>query len=244
MATGLLYLADTYRTSAPATILATGEDERGWFVQTDQTIFYPQGGGQPADRGVFKTGTTEIPISFTGFRDGIVYHYTPHDLSQLELNGQSVEQEIDLRHRLTNSRTHTAGHLLAHILETMDESLVPAKGHHFPDGSYVELANPAEKPVSEWLDDLNTRLAASIAADLPVTATLTDYDTVAKVRPSLAPFTPRDKPSRIVQIGEYLALPCGGTHVASLKELGILFVTKAKTKQGATKVSYQVEATP
>ena len=75
--TDLLYLSDTYRATGTATILAIGEDERGWWLQTDRTIFYPQGGGQPADRGVFMVAGKAIPISFTGFREGIVYHYTP-----------------------------------------------------------------------------------------------------------------------------------------------------------------------
>jgi alanyl-tRNA synthetase len=238
MNTTLIYLADTYRDTATATILATGADERGWYVQTDQTVFYPQGGGQPADRGVFRVNDAEIPITFTGFRDGIVYHYTPADPGAL--NGQTAEQAIDLPQRLANSRLHAAGHLIAHVLETLDAALVPSKGHHFPDGAYIELANPAELPVADWLARVNIELALAIAANLPITATLVDYDTVARVRPSLAPFTPKDKPSRIVQIGEYRPLPCGGTHPASLATLGAVRVTKAKTKQGTTKVSYEI----
>jgi alanyl-tRNA synthetase len=240
MNTTLLYLADTYRDTATATILATGADERGWYVQTNQTVFYPQGGGQPADRGVFRVNGTEISITFTGFRDGIVYHYTSFDLGPHQLVGQTAEQAIDLPQRLANSRLHAAGHLIAHVLETLDPALVPSKGHHFSDGAYIELANPAELPVADWLARVNMELALAIAANLPITATLVDYDTVARVRPSLAPFTPKDKPSRIVQIGDYRPLPCGGTHPASLAALGAVRVTKAKTKQGTTKVSYEI----
>ena len=238
----LLYLTDTYRDTAPATILATGQDERGWYLTTDQTIFYPQGGGQPADRGVFRVGETEIPISFTGFREGIVYHYTPLDPGKLA--GETAEQKIDLPRRLANGRLHAAGHLIAHVLEALDDTLVPSKGHHFPDGAYIELANPAEKPVADWLAEINTHLALAIAANLPITATLVDYATVAALRPTLAPFTPQDKPARIVQIGNYRPLPCGGTHPATLAELGAVRVTKAKTKQGVTKVSYEISESP
>jgi Ser-tRNA(Ala) deacylase AlaX len=237
--TNLLYLADTYRDTAPATILATGQDERGWYLTADRTVFYPQGGGQPADCGVFRVGEVEIEISFTGFRDGVVYHYTPLDLGEHQVAGQPAELTIDLPRRLANSRLHTAGHLIAHVLETLDATLVPSKGHHFPDGAYIELANPGEQPVAEWLERVNTELAKAIAANLPINATLVDYTTVAALRPSLAPFTPKDKPSRLVQIGDYHPLPCGGTHVASLAELGAVRVTKAKTKGGVTKVSYE-----
>jgi alanyl-tRNA synthetase len=57
MPTELLYLADTYQGEDTATVLATGTDERGAYLQTDRTIFYPQGGGQAAD-----TGTITIDV--------------------------------------------------------------------------------------------------------------------------------------------------------------------------------------
>ena len=60
MSTRRLYFESTYLFESPATILEQAEDEKGSYVVLDQTIFYPQGGGQPSDRGIIKHGVQSL----------------------------------------------------------------------------------------------------------------------------------------------------------------------------------------
>ena len=59
--TKLLYLEDTYCFEGEGKFLGWGEDQKGKFLVFDQTIFYPQGGGQPSDTGTIKFSNFENP---------------------------------------------------------------------------------------------------------------------------------------------------------------------------------------
>ena len=46
-----LYYLDAYATKFTAKVLECTEDKKNWKVVLDRTLFYPEGGGQPADMG-------------------------------------------------------------------------------------------------------------------------------------------------------------------------------------------------
>lgn len=60
--TQLSYFEDTYKFEDTAVIKANGKDENGDFLILNQTIFYPQGGGQPSDRGTIAVDGVVVPI--------------------------------------------------------------------------------------------------------------------------------------------------------------------------------------
>lgn len=62
MATHLIYFEDTYKFIDQAIIKECNKDENGFFLILNQTIFYPQGGGQPSDQGRMEIGNLILPI--------------------------------------------------------------------------------------------------------------------------------------------------------------------------------------
>src|SRR6266576_3728188 len=62
MQTALTYFDDSYQFSNLAKILFCGADENGSYLTVDQTIFYPQGGGQPFDIGTIDVSGQTFPI--------------------------------------------------------------------------------------------------------------------------------------------------------------------------------------
>ena len=238
--TKLNYLDDTYLFKSTATIIGTGEGPKGNYVVTNQTIFYPQGGGQPSDTGFFVIEGKKYLISFVGFQDGKVLHYGDFPDQSDVLVGKNIEQEVDSDRRICNAKLHTAGHLIAGIIDASDNGLRATKGYHFQDGSYVEFEGGMPANPEETLDGLNNRISDAINNKLKITVEEVSYDKLVARCPNIPSYLPKDKPLRIVTIDGYEPLPCGGTHVRGLDSLNKLQATKLRSKKGNVKISYSL----
>ena len=86
-----LYYEDVYLGMFEARVLECRECEKGYAVVLDQTAFYPEGGGQPADSGSLE----EVPVKDVQEKDGEILHYTEEPFTA----GQIVHGRIDWKHR-------------------------------------------------------------------------------------------------------------------------------------------------
>jgi Ser-tRNA(Ala) deacylase AlaX len=239
--THLKYLDDTYAIADNGIVLRTGRDDRGAYIVLDQTIFYPQGGGQPTDTGFIQSGETVMNVSFVGFSDGEVLHYITEEPPHFDaLVGQSCELHVDKLRRLHHAKLHTAGHVIAGIIDARRGSMRAVKGFHFDDGPYVEFEGKQEGEAESFLATLQTQIDALINENPAVTAALLTYDELKQRCWNIPSNMPEDKPLRTVTIGQLDASPCGGTHIASLAEIETIFLLKIKSKKGNTKISYRV----
>lgn len=239
MSTEPKYLDDTYCFQSEATITDIAQIGNSAEVYFNETIFYPQGGGQPSDTGFIQIDSEKYDVTSVEYRDGNIVHHVIGLAVDDGLVGKKVTQTVDDQRRITNAKAHTAGHLITHILETMNPEFLPAKGHHFPSGSYVELLDEKRQGNSELLEEVKSKLQSSIDAGLNITASPSSFEEIEKVRPFLARYVPKDKPTRMLTIGEFIAVPCGGTHVHNTSELNGLVITRIKRKKDRLKVNYE-----
>lgn len=239
--TRFLYLKDTYHQHAEALILEISVDKKGAFLVLDQTVFYPQGGGQETDIGTIRANDCEYMIYHVGFHEGKALHYTKDPLDGLE-PGMSVFLSLDLDRRIQNARLHTAGHLLDACVNTMNPLLVAKGGNHFSKGAYIEFENEIEMLgicPDIFLTELNARLNDNIQKALPIAITEEPADFLRTLRlPQDFKFTRESY--RLIQIGHFQPVPCGGTHLRNLSELSSVFATKTLSKKGTTRISYKV----
>lgn len=239
--TDLRFLNDTYLDTHTGVVQRVGQDDRGAYIVLNQTIFYPQGGGQPSDLGSIQFDRLGVNISFVGFSDGQVLHYISEERPNFdELVGTTCVLRLDQARRLRHARLHTAGHLIAGIIDGQRGTMRATKGFHFEEGPYVEFEGEPEDEANLFLSTLQSKIDLSIAEDLQVTASLVTYDELKQCCWSVPPNLPQDKPLRTITIQQLEPVPCGGTHVSSLAELGTVSVLKMKKKKGATKISYRV----
>lgn len=243
MDTNLKYLYDTYADTDEALVLRVGRDDRGSYLVLNQTIFYPQGGGQPADAGCIQLDQTLLSIAFVGFQDGEVLHYLTEEPPGFEaMVGRLCELRVDLARRLGHAKLHTAGHLIAGIVEGQipDASMRAVKGFHFSEGAYVEFEGKPEGDVDTLLADVQARIDSLIHQNPRITSSLMTYEELKQQCSNIPSQLPQDKPLRIVTIESLDSVPCGGTHISTLAELGALRVLKIRSKKGHTKVSYEI----
>ncbi|MFB6257979.1 MAG: alanyl-tRNA editing protein [Flavobacteriales bacterium] len=236
--TGLDYLDDPYLLEGRATVKEFQDHEKGKALILDRTIFHPQGGGQPADRGWIEgdKGTLEVQDVRMN-EDGEVLHFISTDDKGFQ-EGETVILKLDADGRKFHARLHTAGHLLDHaVQEAGIEGLEPGKGFHFPDGPYVEYEGNLED-AKEWASTVERIANELVDEDLPVEA----YELSPEEAAERGVSAPEGKPARVVRIGEFPPIGCGGTHVKRTSEIGRIRVRKMKSKKGKTKVGYEVEA--
>ncbi|WP_318567785.1 alanine--tRNA ligase [Salinigranum marinum] len=107
-ATEKLYYEDQERTEFEAVVLDVFERESGYDVVLDQTMFYPEGGGQPADHGTLSTEDVTVEVEDVQVRDGVVLHRTDDDPGK----GEFVRGQLDVDRRRRLMRHHTATHVI------------------------------------------------------------------------------------------------------------------------------------
>lgn len=113
---------------------------------TEETIFYPQGGGQPTDVGTITSLTTKTLFNVLIVRNApgkrTLHFGTFASPDSTFASGEEVKQEIDAQKRLLYSRIHTAGHILGLAVGKLPElipDVVDTKAQHYPDAAYVEF---------------------------------------------------------------------------------------------------------
>ncbi len=109
-ATDLLFYENPVQTEFKAHIIGIYENN----VILDQTLFYPEGGGQPSDVGYFKIRGEKINILHTEkIEDTVLHRVNEEDIKKVHpFRGQIIEGCIDLTRRKALTRNHTATHLI------------------------------------------------------------------------------------------------------------------------------------
>ncbi len=217
----LAFHRDSYLSHLPATVVSV----EGNWVRFDDTIFYPTGGGQPADFGEIKTpgGLTLAVTDVRKGDDGVLHELA--DASGLDA-GDVVALSIDWvrRHRLM--RMHTALHLLGSLVP------VPVTGGQVGvDRSRLDF-NLGDLKLDK--EDLTTRMNALVQAGHPLEfGTITEME--LEVNPGLVRTMSVSPPRgvgdvRTVRVVGVDYQPCGGTHVRNTSEIGMVTVAKIENK--------------
>ncbi len=237
--THLVYLEDFSILENQAKAIEVTQEDGRLAVILDNTIFYPQGGGQPYDQGTIESSSGKFAVEDVRFFGGIVKHYGRFDSGNFE-QGDTVICKVNLERRVLHSRLHTAGHIVDWAVLQLQLPWVPGKGYHFPDGPYVEYEGSIEGVDKEKLKtDVEAFCARFIAENRPCKLVFMDKEKMHEVCHHVPDFLPEGKPARVVMFGDF-GVPCGGTHVKSLGEVGQVTIRKIKSNGTSIRVGYDV----
>lgn len=242
--TTLLYLEDFNLLHCDAVVQEVMEENGKSIIILDQTVFYPQGGGQPYDQGtiVMRNGgmlNAEFNVEEVRFVDGGVKHIGSLKNGSFNV-GDAVECHMDEVRRTLNSRLHSAGHVVDMAVTSLHLPWVPGKGYHFPDGPYVEYAGSLDGMDKEKLKaDIEAACNAFVKEARSTTLVFMPKEHMHTVCHFVPDYIPEGKPARVVMYGDF-GVPCGGTHVSNLSEIKSMTIRKVKQNGDAIRVAYDL----
>ena len=215
------YLQDTFLQSLTTKVKSVEEDSFGVKVQLKDTIFHPKGGGQQSDKGTIN-GISVISV-IKNPEDGSINHYIdPSKQSELA-TGQEASLIIDAQTRLQNAALHSAGHVLAAVVEKIYPQLKAFQAHHYPKEAKVQFKVTSTTPpldTNEMKKQLEKAMKDYIATNL-VISTLFD-----------------EKMGRRVQIGDSEPVGCGGTHLINANQLDSFSIRNIRIRKGICAIGY------
>jgi len=222
------YERDPYLTKLDTEVTDCGFDPTGrpWAIAAD-TLLYPEGGGQPSDRGTL-AGAAVLDVQRNHRR--IV-----HTLAAPVGCGPAT-MTLDWTRRFDHMQQHTAQHLLTATAHGRFGWATTAF-HLGPELSDVELDAPRLGP--DELAALEDAVAAEVRAARPVTARWVTAEAYAEL-----PVRSRGLPEghagdiRLVEIVGVDLNTCGGTHVRSTAELGMVSLVSTERLRGGTRVFF------
>jgi len=215
------------------------QDDRA-VVYLDRTVFYPQGGGQPYDTGSITSESATFAVEAVRFVDGVVQHIG-HFESGRFMPVEDVQCAVNRERRDLNTRLHSAGHVLDMAVNQLGYDWAPGKGFHFPQGAYVEYSGDlGVETKEEVMAKLDKQIAAILEADAKTEIKFVDITEMADLCRHVPDYLPKNKPSRVVLYGDF-GVPCGGTHVSRLKDIGHETIRKIKAGSGCIRISYEIQ---
>jgi misacylated tRNA(Ala) deacylase len=223
---------DAYARSVEARVLSIDPGDPS-LVVLDRTVFYPGGGGQPSDQGLFLRAADGRRWAVAGARKAgadIVH--------QLELGdgdppavGDSVAVELGWARRLQLMRTHTALHALCGVV-WRDYGALVTGGSMEPGAGRMdfEFERMSGELVGEIEETVNREIAA--ARDVRVNVLPRDeaFAIPDLIRTKINLLPPGIEEIRTVEIVGLDLQADGGTHVANTREVGGIRVVGYESK--------------
>jgi len=229
--------AYAHRVDATVTSVTLREGDGAPSVALDRTVFYPGGGGQPADEGVLirpRDGATWV-VRSAHKEDGEIVHdlalsgsISPEALAAA---GDDVTVEIDWPRRHLLMRTHTALHVLCGVV-WRDYGAQVTGGNMEPGAGRMDFE--FERMSAELVGEIEARVNAEIAAAREIRVAVLPRDEAFAIpdliRTKINLLPPGIAEIRTVEIVGLDLQADGGTHVATTREVGVVRVTGYESK--------------
>ena len=224
-----LYYEDAYLTEFDGTVVGIRQD-KGFWVALDRSAFYPTSGGQP-----FDTGTLNgIRVTDTeADREEVVWHQTEAAIEP----GTAVHGKIDWERRVDHMEQHGGEHMLAGALwEKLGGTTIGL--HLGQENSSIDVSMPdgrthlTEDEIILLEDTVNSRIRqdAEIRCWFPSEEELRTLP--LRKKPTVSEHI------RIVAMGDFEMVACGGTHPRSTGRIGQIKILSASPSKGKVRITF------
>ncbi len=231
-----LYYDDPYLWTfdAKVTSCTPGTPKGSWTVTLDRSAFYPTSGGQPFDTGTLSFGNTTARVTdVTCEKGGEVLHITNREIPA----GTEVHGEIDGERRTDHMEQHAGEHMLAGAVWELFRGTTI--GLHLGAGdSTIDVTMPEGRTrlTAEEIILLEDMVNARIRQDAPIRCWFPEKEELEKL-PLRKPPTVTEH-VRIVAMGDFEMVACGGTHPSSTGRIGLIRILDAAPARGKLRLTF------
>lgn len=196
----------------------------------EQTLFYPEGGGQPADHGTLIKDDYVANVVDVQSINGIIIHETDSDFGFKK--GDTVKGKIDMERRMAHTRHHTATHIV-------NEAAKKVLGRHIWQTGAQKSTDRARLDVTHYkritdeeFKEIELLANKEVMKNLPVIIKWMDRIEAEKKYGFVLyqGGVPPGKEIRILQVGDDVEA-CGGTHVLNTGKIGSIKLIKTERIQ-------------
>ncbi len=222
-----LYYEKPFETRFKARVLKVS----GEYVALDETLFYPEGGGAVSDTGVlrFSDGSARVlDVQILG--GGVIVHRVEGKVPRV---GEEVEGEIDAGRRFSIMRHHTATHIiLGAARRILGKHAWQAGARKEPTRARLDIYHH-RRISGEELRRLEAEANRIVAQRIPLRIAWMDRNE-AEARYGFSLYQGGEVPSaeiRVVEIPGWDAEACGGLHVESTEDVGLIKILRVERIQ-------------
>ena len=211
-----------------------GKKQGTWEAALDRSAFYPTSGGQPYDTGklVFSGGEACV-TDVEADRDGEVWH----TLDRMIPEGTEVHGVIDGKRRTDHMEQHGGEHMLAGaVWEKLQGTTIGL--HLGQEDSTIDVALPEERThlTEEEISLLEDTVNERIRLDAPIRCWFPEKEELKNLPLRKAPTV--QEHVRIVAMGDFEMVACGGTHPSSTGRIGMLKILSVIPARGKARISF------
>ena len=217
-----LYYTDGHLFDFTARVLRCEENKGRWEIVLDETAFFPEGGGQAADRG----SLGGVKVLDAHEKDGEVVHFCDGPLAE----GTSVDGRVDRELRLCRMQNHSGEHIFsgtAHRLYGCENV-----GFHMGEGDFtIDFDRELSE---EEIRTIETQANEAVRADLPVEIAFPSPEELAALE-----YRSKKELSgkvRIVTIPGVDCCACCAPHVNRTGEVGVIKVLNFERHRGGVRL--------
>lgn len=227
--TNRLYYNNAYLTEFDAVVV----DKKPGCIALDQSAFYPTSGGQPYDCGIIRWENGETNVTDVTVENDIVWHHVDEEIPL----GAKVHGKIDWARRFDHMQQHAGDHMIAGAVwelfrgvtiglhtgsdvSSIDIAMEEGKTH-LTDGEILTLERLVNQRIQEnhkircWFPDADELIA------LPL-----------RKKPTVSEHV------RIVAMGDFEMVACGGTHPDTTGQIGLVKILSTLPARGKMRLTF------
>ena len=225
-----LYYDNPYLKEFDATVEKMDAKGERQLVALNRSAFYPTSGGQPFDTGTLNGArVTDVFVD----KSGEVWH----EIDGARAVGEAVHGKIDWERRFDHMQQHGGEHMIAGAVYELTGGMTIGLHLGAETSSIdVEFSDGSTHMSAEMIERIEDLVNSRIQQDHPVKCWFSDADELAALplrkRPTVTEHV------RIVAMGDFEMVACGGTHPARTGQIGLVKIVDAAPARGKLRLSF------